>query len=83
MRQWDNAPCYDSLIGSTPDPQHEGNQTMLHPSILRHYMFNRTECQSCPVDACADTAHFWGVRVRTLSAFLRTIGIDADHLRNL
>ncbi len=56
---------------------------MLHPSILRHYMFNRTECQSCPVDACADTAHFWGVRVRTLSAFLRTIGIDADHLRNL
>jgi hypothetical protein len=56
---------------------------MLHPRILSHYLFNRTECQACPVDACADTAHFWGIHVRTLSAFLRTIGVDAEPLRNL
>ena len=56
---------------------------MLHPRILSHYIFNRTECQACPIDACADTAHFWGIHVRTLSAFLRAIGIDVDHLRNI
>ena len=56
---------------------------MIHPRILSHYLFNRTECQACPVDACADCAHYWGVHVRTLSAFLRAVGIDADHLRNI
>ena len=56
---------------------------MLHPSIITTYRFHRTQQLMNPIDACADTAHYWGVHVRTLSAFLRAIGIDVDHLRNI
>jgi len=56
---------------------------MIHPSILRSYAFRRTECQLNPVDACADTAHGYGINVHTLAAFLRAIGVDAAHLRNI
>jgi hypothetical protein len=71
------------VIGSTGDPGNQKETTMIHPRILSHYLFNRTECQACPVDACADTAHFWGIHVRALSAFLRSIGVDVEPLRNL
>jgi len=56
---------------------------MFHPSILRSYAFRRTECQLNPVDACADTAHDWSIKVSVLAAFLRSIGVDATHLRNI
>ena len=56
---------------------------MIHPSILRSYVFRRTECQLNPVDACADTAHDSSIKARVLAQFLRSIGVDADHLRNI
>ena len=58
-------------------------RNMFHPSILRSYAFRRTECQLNPVDACADTAHDWSIKASVLAAFLRSIGIDAAHLRNI
>jgi hypothetical protein len=54
---------------------------MLHPSILSQYNYRRDTAN--PIDACADTADYFGVKVSTLAAFLRAVGIDAEHLRNL
>lgn len=56
---------------------------MFHPSILRTYAFHRLQRQINPVDACTDTAHGYGINVHMLAAFLRTIGVDAAHLRNI
>jgi hypothetical protein len=56
---------------------------MIHPSILRSYTFRRTECQLNPIDACADVAQYWGMTTHALAQFLRAIGIDAAHLRNI
>jgi hypothetical protein len=56
---------------------------MLHPSIITTYRFHRTQRVQNPIDACADTAHGYGLKVSTLAAFLRVVGIDAEHLRNL
>jgi hypothetical protein len=54
---------------------------MFNPSILRQYNYRRDTTNA--VDACADCACYFGVTVSTLAAFLRTVGIDAEHLRNL
>jgi hypothetical protein len=54
---------------------------MLHPSILSQYNYRRDTTNA--VDACADCAHYFGVKVSTLAAFLRVVGVDADHLRNI
>jgi hypothetical protein len=56
---------------------------MLHPSIITTYRFHRTQRVLNPIDACADTADYFGVKVSTLAAFLRAVGIDAEHLRNI
>jgi hypothetical protein len=54
---------------------------MLHPSILSQYSYRRDTANA--IDACADAADYFGVRVSTLAAFLRAVGIDAHHLRNI
>jgi hypothetical protein len=54
---------------------------MLHPSILSQYNYRRDTTNA--VDACADCACYFGVKVSTLAAFLRVVGIDVAHLRNL
>ena len=54
---------------------------MLHPDIIRQYNYRRDTTNA--VDACADTADHFGVKVSTLASFLRMVGIDAEHLRNL
>ena len=56
---------------------------MLHPSILTTYRFHRTQRVQNPIDACADAADYFGVKVSTLAAFLRVVGVDVNHLRNL
>jgi hypothetical protein len=56
---------------------------MYHPSIITTYRFHRIQRVMNPVDACADTAHGYGIKASTLAAFLRAVGIDAAHLRNL
>jgi len=56
---------------------------VFHPSILRTYAFHRSQRQINPVDACTDTAHGYGINVHTLAQFLRAIGVDAAHLRNI
>jgi hypothetical protein len=54
---------------------------MLHFSILRQYNYRRDTANA--VDACADAADYFGVKASTLAAFLRMVGVDAEHLRNI
>ena len=54
---------------------------MLHPSILSQYNYRRDTTNA--VDACADAADYFGIKVSTLAAFLRAVGIDSEHLRNI
>ncbi len=56
---------------------------MFHPSILTTYRFHRVQRVLNPIDACTDTAHGYGLKVSALALFLRTVGIDAEHLRHL
>jgi hypothetical protein len=56
---------------------------MLHPDILRQYGYRRAQLCNTPVDACCDTAAFYGFRIDSLAQFLRAVGVDVDHLRNL
>lgn len=46
---------------------------MYNARIINHYTYRVTECQSNPVDACADVAQFEGVNIHTLAAFLRAV----------
>jgi hypothetical protein len=54
---------------------------MLHPSILSQYNYRRDTANA--IDACADAADYFGIKASTLAAFLRVVGIDVEHLRNL
>lgn len=56
---------------------------MFHPSILSHYAYRVAECQSSPVDACADCAQYYGINIYTLAGFLRTIGAAGAHRLNV
>lgn len=49
---------------------------MLHPDILKMYLFIRSDQQQGAIDACSDTAFNCGIPVASLAQFLRTIGID-------
>ena len=57
---------------------------MYHARIVNHYVYRVAECQSNPVDACADVAQFEGVNIHALAAFLRAINaIGAQRLNVL
>jgi hypothetical protein len=56
---------------------------MFHPRILRHYNYRVTDCQSLAVDACTDSARYYGVNVHTLAEFLRTIRAHGSHRLNI
>lgn len=48
---------------------------MLSLQILTSYVYRRTECGMCAIDACADTADYWGIPPRVLAQFLIAIGM--------
>lgn len=56
---------------------------MFHPRTLRNYTYRVVDCQESPVDACADSASYYGVNIHTLAAFLRTIGAVGAHRLNV
>jgi hypothetical protein len=56
---------------------------MFHPRILRQYTARVVDCQESPVDACADSACYYGVNIHTLAAFLRTIRAHGSHRLNI
>lgn len=43
---------------------------MLHPNILRTYLFVRYEQQARKIDAITDTAEFHGIQRDTLESFV-------------
>ena len=49
---------------------------MLHPDILKMYLFARVDQQQGAIDAATDTAFNCGIPVATLAQFLRTVGVD-------
>ena len=49
---------------------------MLHPDILKMYLFARVDQQINAIDAATDTAFNCGIPVASLAQFLRTVGID-------
>ena len=53
---------------------------MIHPDILRSYIYRRTECRMSCIDACADAAEFYGLPARRLAEFLCAVGIDNVYL---
>jgi hypothetical protein len=53
---------------------------MFNPAILAQYLYRRVECQALAVDACVDTAEFYGLAPMDVAQFLRTIGIDTNRL---
>jgi hypothetical protein len=48
---------------------------MISLEILRSYAYRRTECRMTAVDACSDTADYWGIAPRALAQFLIAIGM--------
>ena len=50
---------------------------MLHPDILKMYLFMRSDQQQNAIDSATDTAFNCGIPVAALAQFLRTVGIDA------
>ncbi len=49
---------------------------MFHPAILKTFAFYRTQQQMNPVDACGDTAAFYGVPIDAFAAWLLTMGVE-------
>jgi hypothetical protein len=56
---------------------------MFHPSILRTYVFLRTQCETNAIDACTDSADYHNVPVYRLAQFLVAMGIDSARLQLL
>jgi hypothetical protein len=52
-----------------------GGMTMISLEILRSYAYRRTECRMTAVDACSDTADYWGIAPRALAQFLIAMGM--------
>ena len=48
---------------------------MISLAILKSYIYRRTECSMTAVDACADTAEYWGIAHQDLAQFLVAIGM--------
>ena len=48
---------------------------MISLEILRSYAYRRTECRMTAVDACSDTADYWGIAPRVLAHFLIAMGV--------
>ena len=53
----------------------DGRETMISLEILKSYAYRRTECRMSAVDACSDTADYWGISPRVLAQFLIAIGM--------
>ena len=53
---------------------------MISLEILRSYAYRRTECRMTAVDACSDTADYWGIAPRVLAQFLIAIGMSGRGL---
>lgn len=56
---------------------------MYSERILSHYNFRVMDCQSNPIDACADVAQFESVNIHALAAWLRTVGAVGAHRLNV
>lgn len=47
----------------------------MHP-VIRAYQFARTQQQQNPVDACRDTAEYYGIPAPELAAWIIASGIE-------
>lgn len=56
---------------------------MIHPRILRAYIYRRHAMCMLAADAAFDTAEDYGLSVRVLCAFLNSMGIDARYNREI
>ena len=52
---------------------------MIHPRILRCYLYRRHAMCMLAADAAADTAEDYGLSVRALCGFLTSMGLDARY----
>ena len=52
---------------------------MFHPDIVHFYIYRLTECRTHAVDACNDTAEFYGIAIGSLARFLRAIDAIGAH----
>lgn len=56
---------------------------MIHPRVLRCYLYRRQSMLMLAADAAFDTAEDYGLSVRVLCAWLHSMGIDARYNREI
>lgn len=54
---------------------------MYHPDILRAYLFRRVDQRMLPVDACTETAEWFGVDVSALAQWLISLDLSTGARR--
>ena len=54
---------------------------MYHPDILRAYLFRRIGQRMLPVDACTETAEWFGVDVSALAQWLISLDLSTGARR--
>ena len=54
---------------------------MYHPDILRAYLFRRVDQRMLPVDACTETAEWFGVAASALARWLISLDLSTGARR--